>query len=72
MVETGYSSGQADIVGDGSGATVSITETDGVITDVVVTNGGKGYTYGIIDLSANDGTGSKLITYNSSIKRSWL
>ena len=51
----------ASIVGDGTGATVSITADGGVITDVVVTNGGKGYTYGIIDLSANSGSGSKLI-----------
>ena len=52
----GYSSGLANIVGDGSGGAVSITATGGVITDVVVTNGGKGYTYGIIDLSGNLGS----------------
>jgi hypothetical protein len=44
----------ADILGDGTGGEVSITTTDGVITDVVVTNGGKGYTYGIINLPATD------------------
>jgi hypothetical protein len=59
---TGYSNGIASIVGDGSGATVSIAvDSSGTITSVTVTNGGKGYTYGIIDLSANSGSGSKLI-----------
>ena len=59
---TGYSSGTASIVGDGSGATVSIVvDSSGTITSATVTNGGKGYTYGIIDLSANSGSGSKLI-----------
>jgi len=59
---TGYSSGPASIVGDGSGATVSIVaDSSGTITSATVTNGGKGYTYGIIDLSANSGSGSKLI-----------
>tara|TARA_Y100000289_G_scaffold39333_1_gene38805 strand:- start:7571 stop:9082 length:1512 start_codon:yes stop_codon:yes gene_type:complete len=50
---TGYSTGTtADIVGDGSGGKVTITtDSSGTITDVVVTNGGKGYTYGIINLS---------------------
>ena len=59
---TGYSNGTASIVGDGSGATVSIVvDSSGTITSATVTNGGKGYTYGIIDLSANSGSGSKLI-----------
>ena len=59
---TGYSNGTASIIGDGSGATVSIAvDSSGIITSVTVTNGGKGYTYGIIDLSANSGSGSKLI-----------
>ena len=59
---TGYSNGTASIIGDGSGATVSIAvDSSGTITSATVTNGGKGYTYGIIDLSANSGSGSKLI-----------
>jgi hypothetical protein len=59
---TGYSNGTASIIGDGSGATVSIAvDSSGIITSVTVTNGGKGYTYGIIDLSANSGSGSRLI-----------
>ena len=62
---TGYSNGTgsftASILGDGSGGEVSITTTNGVITGVQVTQGGKGYTYGIIDLSTNSGSGSKLI-----------
>jgi len=59
---TGYSNGTASIVGDGSGATVSIAvDSSGTITSVTVTNGGKGYTYGIVDLSTNSGSGSKLI-----------
>jgi len=48
---SGYNTGAtADILGDGTGGKVSITATGGVITDVTVTNGGKGYTYGIINL----------------------
>lgn len=59
---TNYSNGTASIIGDGSGATVSIAvDSSGTITSATVTNGGKGYTYGIIDLSANSGSGSKLI-----------
>ena len=58
---TGYSNGTASILGDGSGGEVTITTTGGVITSVQVTQGGKGYTYGIIDLSTNSGSGSKLI-----------
>ena len=59
---TGYSNGTASIIGDGSGATVSIAvDSSGTITSVTVTNGGKGYTYGIVDLSANSGSGSKLV-----------
>ena len=60
---TGYSKDlTASIVGDGSGATVSIeVDSVGTITNVTVTNGGKGYTYGIINLSNDDGSGSKLI-----------
>tara|TARA_Y100000385_G_scaffold39039_1_gene36295 strand:- start:854 stop:2374 length:1521 start_codon:yes stop_codon:yes gene_type:complete len=52
----------ANILGDGTGGKVSITaDTEGTITDVVVINGGKGYTYGIIDLKTSSGSGSKLI-----------
>ena len=39
------------ILGDGTGGRVSITTTSGVITKTVVTSGGTGYTYGIVDLS---------------------
>ena len=50
------------ILGDGSGGEVSITvDSSGEIIDVVVTNGGKGYTYGVVDLRNKSGSGSKLI-----------
>jgi len=39
-----------DINGDGSGAKASIKVTDGKIVSARVTFGGKGYTYGIVDL----------------------
>ena len=59
---TGYSNGTASIIGDGSGAAVSIAvDSSGTITSVTVTNGGKGYTYGIVDLRDNSGSGSRLI-----------
>ena len=48
-------------MGDGSGGEVSITTTNGEITSVVVTSGGKGYTYGIVNLNSSSGTGAKLI-----------
>ena len=40
-----------NILGDGSGAKALVTVTSGVITDVVVTSGGSGYTFGMVDLS---------------------
>ena len=55
---TGYSSGTVDILGDGSGARVSITATGGVITSAIVTAGGSGYTYGIVDLGSLQPSGS--------------
>jgi hypothetical protein len=59
---SGYTSGTtADILGDGTGGKVSITaDSEGKITDVTVTNGGKGYTYGILNLPAT-GNPAKLI-----------
>ena len=51
----------ADIIGDGTGGIVNIETTNNKITKVSVTAGGKGYTYGTIDLSGRSGSGSKLI-----------
>ena len=55
---TGYTNGTvASIIGDGSGATVSIAvDSAGTITDITVTNGGKGYTYGILNLPKSSPT----------------
>ena len=59
---SGYSNGSHSILGDGTGGEVSITvNSTGSITGVTVTQGGKGYTYGIVDLSTNSGAGSNLI-----------
>jgi len=41
-----------DILGDGTGGKVSVTTENGVITKAVVTAGGTGYTYGIVNLKA--------------------
>ncbi len=59
---SGYTSGTStNILGDGTGGKVSITtDSEGTITGVTVTNGGKGYTYGIIKLSTT-GNPAKLI-----------
>ena len=47
----GYTSGEVDIYGDGSGAKVFVeTDTSGKILKTTVTAGGSGYTYGIVDL----------------------
>ena len=56
-----YSNDTHAILGDGTGGEASVTVTNGVITDVTVTKGGKGYTYGILDLNDNTGSGAKLI-----------
>lgn len=46
-----YSSGEVDILGDGTGARVLIEVNDnGQIINTTVTSGGKDYTYGIVDL----------------------
>ena len=51
-----------DIVGDGTGGQVTIsTDSDGKITAVTVTQGGKDYTYGTVDLSTSGGSGAYLI-----------
>ena len=39
-----------DILGDGSGGKVSVTTEGGKIKSAIVTSGGRGYTYGIVDL----------------------
>jgi hypothetical protein len=50
---TGYNSTTEvlDIVGDGEGAKVIVDVVGGRISDVLVSNGGKNYTYGRVDLS---------------------
>ncbi len=58
---TGYQDGTADIIGDGTGGKVSIKTTGEVITEITVTQGGKGYTFGAIDLKNQDGQNAKLI-----------
>ena len=63
----GYSQGshEVNIIGDGSGAKVVVeVDSSGKITDTVVSSGGKGYSYGIVDLgsiNANASTRAKLI-----------
>ena len=50
---TGYANGLAqevDILGDGTGAKARVDVQNGKITDVTVSAGGKGYSYGIVDL----------------------
>ena len=65
---TGYANGlgqEVDILGDGTGAKARVDVVNGKITDVTVSAGGKGYTYGIVDLgtlNSNVGAGrAKLI-----------
>ena len=43
-----------DILGDGSGAKVRVTVVGGKITETLVTSGGSGYTFGMVDLSDLD------------------
>ena len=49
------------IIGDGQGATVNITTTNGVITGAEIATGGYGYTFGFVDLKGTSGTAAKLI-----------
>ena len=49
----GYADGlnqEVDIVGDGEGAKARVDIQNGKITDVIVSSGGRGYSYGIVDL----------------------
>ena len=49
----GYTEGtlSCNLVGDGSGGTVSVTvNSEGKVSDVIVTSGGKNYTYALVDL----------------------
>lgn len=56
----GYSSGDVNILGDGSGGRVSIEveEGTGKIVSAIVTGGGYGYTWGIVDLGSLQPNGS--------------
>jgi hypothetical protein len=62
----GYPSGlfSYDLVGDGSGGSVSVTvDSSSKISDVVITSGGKDYTYALVDLgtTSNPGVYAELI-----------
>jgi hypothetical protein len=51
----GYSNGtgqEVNILGDGTGGKVVVDVVNGKITNAVVSAGGKGYTYGMVDLGA--------------------
>lgn len=51
---------EVDIVGDGTGGKVRIlTNTNGQIISAQVTNGGKGYSFGRVDLSSINASASK-------------
>ena len=55
----GYAGGEVPIVGDGSGAKAVITvDSLGRITDAVISSGGKGYTYAMVDLGTLQPVGS--------------
>ena len=52
---SGYANGlsqEVDIIGDGQGAKARVDVVNGTITDVTVSAGGKGYSYGVVDLGA--------------------
>mgnify|MGYP001208586251 FL=1 len=59
---SGYANGlsqEVDIIGDGTGAKARVDVVNGSITDVTVSAGGKGYSYGLVDLgtlNSNVGT----------------
>lgn len=56
----GYPAGtkSCNLVGDGSGGTVSVTvDVTNKISDIVVTSGGKNYTYALVDLGTTSNPG---------------
>ena len=58
----GTNSRLVNILGDGDGAEARVSYTSGVITDVIVTKGGSGYTFAMVDLSSipfNSDTGTR-------------
>jgi len=63
----GYSQGshELSIIGDGTGAKVVVeVNSSGQITNTVISSGGKGYTYGVVDLgsiNSSSSTKAKLI-----------
>tara|TARA_S200000501_G_scaffold313775_1_gene305376 strand:+ start:2913 stop:4514 length:1602 start_codon:yes stop_codon:yes gene_type:complete len=63
----GYSDGlgqEVDIIGDGTGAKARIDVQNGTIIDAIVSAGGKGYTYAVVDLgniNSNSTSKAKLI-----------
>lgn len=63
----GYSNGvgqELNIIGDGTGGKVIVDVVSGKITNVVVSSGGKNYTYAMVDLgsiNASSSTKAKLI-----------
>ena len=51
----GYANGtgqEVEILGDGEGGKVVVDVVNGKVTNAVVSSGGKGYTYGMVDLGA--------------------
>ena len=65
---SGYSNGtgqEVAILGDGEGGKVVVDVVNNKITNAVVSSGGKGYTYGMVDLGAIGNT-------NASVKASLI
>ena len=57
--QTNLSGVEVDIIGDGSGAKVVIdTDSEGKITKAVISSGGTGYTFGMVDLGSIQGLGT--------------
>ena len=57
----GYANGtgqEVNILGDGSGGKVVVDVVNGKITNAVVSSGGKGYTYGMVDLGTLNASAS--------------
>ena len=78
----GYKDGlgqEVSILGDGSGGRVVLDVVGSKITDAVVSSGGKGYSFGIVDLgtlntgvNTNAGAYFQINSNYTSIKRSWI
>jgi hypothetical protein len=63
----GFSVASVEVVGDGSGCTATATIENGVVSKIVVTNAGSGYTFADVIITGNGGAGVDQQAYARAI-----